>query len=229
MTELAPTDRTRLRRVHERGRYDRGTIDAILDSGMMCHVGYVIDGLPYVTPTLYWREDNRVYWHGSSASRMLRQSEGAEVCLTVTHLDGLVLARSAFHHSANHRSVMLFGRAEKVTDRNDKVARLKTFVDLTYPGRWEQLREMTEQESKATTILSILIDEASAKVRAGPPVDDEEDYVVPVWAGVVPVRTHYEPPVPCPRLVDGTPLPDHVAGHGRDQAVGNGPVRRPTC
>ena len=210
MTELNPTDRTRLRRVHQRGHYDRATIDAILDAGLICHVGYAIDGLPYVTPTVYWREGDRVYWHGSSASRMLRKSEGANVCLTVTHLDGLVLARSAFHHSANYRSVMLFGRAEKVTERQSKIDRLKTFVDLLYPGRWEQLREMTEQELKATTILSIPIEEASAKVRTGPPVDDEEDYALPVWAGVVPIRPSHGTPEPCPRLAEGTTLPDHV-------------------
>ncbi len=215
MTDLSPTDRTRLRRVYERGHYDRATIDAILDAGLICHVGYSIDGRPYVTPTIYWREGDRVYWHGSSASRMLRKSEGADVCLTVTHLDGLVLARSAFHHSANYRSVMLFGRAEKVVDRDEKLARLKTFVDLLYPGRWEALRPITEQEIKATTLLSIPIEEASAKVRTGPPVDDEEDYALPVWAGTVPMRTVYDRPEPCPRLADGTPLPDHVTELGQ--------------
>lgn len=216
MTELNQTERTRLRRVHQRGHYDRATIDAILDAGLICHVGYMIDGLPYVTPTIYWREGDRVYWHGSSASRMLRRSEGADVCLTVTHLDGLVLARSAFHHSANYRSVMLFGRAEKVTDRDEKLARLKTFIDLLYPGRWEELRPITEQEIKATTLLSIPIEEASAKVRTGPPVDDEEDYELPVWAGIVPIRSAHGMPEACPRLADGTALPEHVTALGRD-------------
>ncbi len=214
MTELAPTERTRLRRVHQRGHYDRESIDGILDAGMICHVGYVIDGRPYVTPTIYWREGDRVYWHGSSASRMLRKAEDAEVCLTVTHVDGLVLARSAFHHSANYRSVMLFGRAAKVADPVDKTNRLKTFVDQLYPGRWEELRPMTEQELKATTILSIPIDEASAKVRTGPPVDDEEDYALPVWAGTVPIGDVYGAPEPCPRLAEGTPLPEHVTALG---------------
>ena len=216
MTDLPKTDRTRLRRVHQRGHFDRATIDGILDSGLICHVGYTIDGLPYVTPTIYWREGDRVYWHGSSASRMLRKSEGAEVCLTVTHLDGLVLARSAFHHSANYRSVMLFGRASKVTDRDDKLARMKNFVDLLYPGRWEDLRPITEQEIKATTLLSIPIEEGSAKVRTGPPVDDEEDYALPVWAGTVPMRSAYDAPQPCPRLAEGVRLPEHVTALGRD-------------
>jgi nitroimidazol reductase NimA-like FMN-containing flavoprotein (pyridoxamine 5'-phosphate oxidase superfamily) len=183
-----PSERTRVRRLHERGRYDRATIDAILDAQPLAHVGTVVDGLPVVTPTLQWREGDHVYWHGSAASRMLRAAEGREVCLTATLLDGLVLARSAFHHSVNYRSVMLFGRAEKVSDPEEKAARLRYFLDGLYPGRWEQLRPMTAQELKATTVLSMPIDEASAKVRTGPPVDDEDDYALPIWAGVVPVR-----------------------------------------
>ena len=221
MTDLSPTERTRLRRVHQRGHYDRETIDAILDAGMICHVGYVIDGRPYVTPTICWREGDRVYWHGSSASRMLRKAEDAEVCLTVTHVDGLVLARSAFHHSANYRSVMLFGRAAKVTDPEDKTARLKTFVDQLYPGRWDDLRPMTGQELKATTILSIPIDEASAKVRSGPPVDDEEDYALDVWAGVVPVRTVIGAPEDDPRLKPGVAEPGYLR-EIRINAIGGG-------
>ncbi|NNG06029.1 MAG: pyridoxamine 5'-phosphate oxidase family protein [Inquilinus sp.] len=207
MTDLPPTERSRLRRVHERGRYDRATIDRILDAGLICHVGYVIDGLPYVTPTIYWREGDRVYWHGSSASRMLRRSEGEQVCLTVTHLDGLVLARSAFHHSANYRSVMLFGRAELVADKADKLARLQAFVEGLYPGRWKQLRPITGREIKATTVLSLPIAEGSAKLRAGPPIDDEADYALPVWAGVIPARTALGQPEPCPRApADMMPL-----------------------
>ena len=214
MTDLTPTERTRVRRVHDRGRYDRETIDRIIDAALICHVGYVIDGLPYVTPTICWREGDRVYWHGSSASRMLRKSEGTPVCLTVTHLDGLVLARSAFHHSANYRSVMLFGTAEKVTDRAEKLARMEAFVDGLYPGRWATLRPVNEQEIKATTILSIPIDEGSAKIRTGPPVDDEEDYALPIWAGVVPLHTAEGTPEPCPRLAPDTPRPDHATGLG---------------
>jgi len=217
MTTKSPSERTRLRRLHERGAYDRSAIDPILDAGHVCHVGYVIDGSPYVTPTLYWREDDRVYWHGSSASRMLRKSAGAEVCLTVTHNDGFVMARSGFHHSMNFRSVMLFGTAEKVEDDEEKLARLETFMEGLFPGRWAELRPVTAQELKATTLLSMPITEASAKVRAAPPSDDEEDYALPVWAGVLPVTPQFGAPEPCPRLTPGTPLPDYVARLLRQQ------------
>ncbi len=199
----APSERTRVKRAHERGAYDRGTIDAILDAGCLCHVGYVVDGAPYVTPTLYWRDGDRVYWHGSSASRMLRASEGTPVCVAVSHLDGLVLARSAFHHSANYRSVMLFGEAVKVDDPAAAAARLETFVERLFPGRWAELRPMTDRELKATTLLSIPIDEASAKIRTGPPKDDEEDYGWPVWAGVLPMRTVLDAPLPDQRNPGG--------------------------
>ncbi len=201
----APSERTRLRRVHERGHYDNKTIAAILDAGALCHVGYVVDGQPYVTPTFHWREGDQVYWHGSSASRALRASEGADVCLTVTHLDGLVLARSAFHHSANYRSVMVLGKARKVVDRAKKLAAMRAFVEKLYPGRWDDLRPVTEQEIKATTILYMPLDEASAKVRSGGPVDDEPDYDLPIWAGQIPLATILREPVPCDRLPASAP------------------------
>lgn len=212
VTTAAPSARTRVRRVHERGRYDRDTIDAILDATPLCHVGYVIDGAPYVTPTLQWREGDHVYWHGSSASRMLKSVEGREVCLAVTIMDGLVIARSAFHHSANYRSAMLFGRAGRIADPDEKEAHLRTFVEGLYPGRWDMLRPMTGQELKATTLLTMPIDEASAKVRNGPPKDDEEDYALPIWAGVVAFETRTLPPVPDPRNLPGTEPPAHVTG-----------------
>jgi len=206
-----PSDRARLRRAHQRGAYDRDAIDAVLDAGMLCHVAYVLDGAPVVTPTLYWREGDHVYWHGSSASRMLRQSESAPVCLSVTHFDGLVVARSAFHHSANFRSAMLFGTAEKVTDPVAKTAHLQRFMDGIFPGRWAGLRPMTDAELKATTVLRLSIDEAAAKVRAGGPIDDEEDYTLPIWAGVIPMRTVFDAPIDDPRLCEATgPLP-HAA------------------
>jgi len=203
----APSDRTRLRRVHERGHYDRETVAAILDAGALCHVGYVVDGQPYVTPTFHWRDGDSVYWHGSSASRALRASEGADVCLTVTHMDGLVLARSAFHHSANYRSVMVLGKARKLIDRGEKLAAMKAFVDKIFPGRWDELRPVSEQEIKATTILSMPLDEASAKVRTGGPVDDEPDYDLPIWAGQLPLATIGLAPIPCDRLPKGAPDP----------------------
>ena len=208
MTSRAPSERTRLRRVHDRGAHDRETIDAILDAGLVCHVGYTVDGAPHVTPTLYWREGDRVYWHGSSASAMLRGSVGgAEVCLTVTHLDGFVMARSGFHHSVNFRSVMIFGSPEKVEDPGEKLARMEVMVERLFPGRWADLRPVTDQELKATSVLSMPIEEASAKVRAGGPVDDEEDYALPIWAGVVPLSMSLGAPEPCPRLADATPVP----------------------
>jgi len=210
MTETLPiTERTRVRRLHERGDFSRETIDAILDATPMCHVGYVIDGKPYVTPTFQWREGDRVYWHGSSASRMLRSAAGAEVCLTVTLLDGLVLARSGFHHSLNYRSVMVFGTAEKVADA-DKEARLRTFLDGLYPGRWDSLRAMTDQELKATTVLSMPLTEASAKIRTGMPVDDEPDYELPIWAGIIPIHHTLGTPEPDPRNLDDVEMPDHA-------------------
>jgi hypothetical protein len=194
-----PSERARVRRLPERGRYDRATIDAILDAMPLAHLGTVIDGAPVVTPTLQWREGDRVYWHGSAASRMLRSAADHPVCLTVSLLDGLVLARSAFHHSVNYRSVMLFGQAEKVSAPADKERLLRAFLDGLYPGRWTGLRPMTPQELKATTVLSMPIDEASAKLRCGPPKDDEADYALPIWAGVVPVQLSVLAPEPDPR------------------------------
>lgn len=211
MTTLAATDRTRLRRSHQRGHFDRATIDAILDAQPMCSVGYVIDGAPYVTPTFQWREGDTVYWHGSSASRALRASTGVQVCLTVSILDGFVMARSGFHHSVNSRSVMLFGRAEKVADA-DKEARLCAFVDGLWPGRAAMLRANTAQELKATTILGMKITEGSAKVRTGGPIDDEEDYALPIWAGVIPVTMQTLPAQDDPRNLPGVLAPDHITG-----------------
>jgi nitroimidazol reductase NimA-like FMN-containing flavoprotein (pyridoxamine 5'-phosphate oxidase superfamily) len=185
---LTATPRSRVKRLPKRGHYDLATVHAILDAGFLCHVGYVIDARPYVTPTSYWREGDYVYWHGSSASRMLRSLEdGVDACLTVAHIDGLVLARSAFHHSINYRSVMLFGRAHKVDD-SGKEQVLHNFVERMYPGRWKELRPVNRKELKATTVLHMKIEEGAAKIRTGPPIDDEEDYDWRVWAGVIPVQ-----------------------------------------
>ncbi len=216
MPDFEPTPLTRVKRLPERGRYDRETVHAILDAGFICHLGYVVDGRPVVTPTSYWREGDHVYVHGSAASRMLRTLGGAGLpcCLTVTHTDGLVLARSAFHHSINYRSVMLFGTAERVDDEAAKRAALEAFVERLYPGRWATLRPMTDQELKGTTVLRLALEEVSAKVRTGPPQDDDEDYALPIWAGVVPLVTRPGPIEPDPRLLPGVPLPDHVRRAG---------------
>lgn len=211
-THVEKTERSRVRRLHERGRYDRETVYSILDATPLGHVGYVIDGKPTVTPTFHWREEDRVYWHGSSASRALRASEEQDVCLTVSLLDGLVLARSAFHHSANYRSAMVFGKARKIRDDDEKLARLKAFVDRLYPDRWDSLRPITAQELKATTVLSLPIEEASAKLRTGDPVDDEEDYAVPVWAGVLPIHSVVGTPIRDSRLTRELTEPAHVRG-----------------
>lgn len=207
---LAASDRVRIRRVHERGHYDAATIYAILDAMPLAHVAYVVDGQPYVTPTLQWREGDRVYWHGSAASRMLERVQRADVCVTVTLIDGLVLARSAFHHSANYRSVMILGRAVKVVDPEEKKLHLANFVNGLFPGRWSLLRTMTVQEAKATTVLSLPIDEASAKIRTGGPKDDDEDYTLPIWAGVVPLNIAVGEPQSDARNLPGIEPPAHA-------------------
>ncbi len=207
----APTDFTRLRRTHERGAHDAATIAAVLDAATHCHVAHVVKGRPVATPTLHWREGDRVYWHGSSASRMLRAAAGEEVCLTATLIDGFVLARSGFHHSANFRSVMVFGRAELAAE-GAKEAHLEAMVERLFPGRWATLRPATAQELKATTVLSLPLDEASAKIRTGPPADDEEDYELPIWAGVVPLSTVVGAPMADPRNVAEVEVPGHVTG-----------------
>ena len=209
--DFPPTERTRVKRLHYRACYDRETVHAVLDAGLMCHVGYVIDGQPYVTPTAYWREGDRVYWHGSSASRMLRRlKEGVPVCFTVALFDGLVLARSGFHSSINYRSVMAFGTAEAVEGEADKLRALEAFTERLTPGRWAELRPPTSQEIKATTVLSMALEEVVAKVRNGPPADDEEDYALPVWAGELPVTQSVGQPVDDPRLNDGIAAPAYL-------------------
>ncbi len=207
-----PTPRTRVKRYPDRGHYDRQTIYDIVDAAFICHVGYAIDGQPYVTPTAHWRLDDHVYWHGSSASRMLRaQTGGTPVCLTVTHVDGLVLARSGFHHSMNYRSVMALGHAEIVRDDAEKLAAMEAFVERLVRGRWATTRTPTAQELKAMSVLRMSLDEASAKVRMGPPIDEDGDYGLPAWAGVIPLSLTFGAPEPDPRLHDGAlppPTPD---------------------
>jgi nitroimidazol reductase NimA-like FMN-containing flavoprotein (pyridoxamine 5'-phosphate oxidase superfamily) len=206
---LKKTQSTTLNRNPARADYDRDVVNQIIDATPLCHVSYVIDGRPYVTPTLQWREGDTIFWHGSSASRFLRQIVGKEVCMAITHFDGFVLARSAFHHSINYRSVMLFGEATKIGDA-EKNALLESFVENLIPGRLENLRQMTDQEAKATTVFSMPIDEGSAKVRSGPPVDDDEDYSLPIWAGVLPLSQVLHAPVPDPKNLDGLEVPAHI-------------------
>ncbi len=190
------TDFVRLRRMHERGDYDPTTIHAILDAAPLCHVGHIIDDRPVVIPTFHWRDGDTVYWHGSAASRMLRaNAAGDVVCLTATLLDGFVFARSAFHHSANYRSAMVFGVPRKVTDDAEKLASLKGFTERLSPGRWDGLRPVTAQELKATAVLALTISEASAKTRSGPPGDDAEDVTWPIWGGVLPVHLAAAAPI----------------------------------
>jgi nitroimidazol reductase NimA-like FMN-containing flavoprotein (pyridoxamine 5'-phosphate oxidase superfamily) len=200
-----------VRRLPARASYDIETVYRILDAGFICHIGYVIQGEPYVTPTAYWREGNHLYWHGSHASRMLKMvAAGAPVCIAVTHLDGLVAARSGFHHSLNYRSVMLFGRPHKIDDPEAKRAALDAFIERLYPGRTAEIRPATGKELKATTVIAINIDEASAKMRSGPPLDDEDDYAMRVWAGVIPVEMRFGKPVADARLSKTIPLPDYL-------------------
>jgi nitroimidazol reductase NimA-like FMN-containing flavoprotein (pyridoxamine 5'-phosphate oxidase superfamily) len=208
----APTLRTRLRRLHDKGAHDRATIDAILDAMPVAHVGHLVDGWPTVTPTLQWREGDRIYWHGSSASRMIRAAKGAPVCVTVTLTDAMVLARSGLESSVNYRCVMVFGTAEAVTGPEEKRRHLKAMMDRMFPGRWETLRPMTDQEVKATAILSLPLTEASAKISASGPgeTDPEEDKAWPVWAGLLPIRTVMDAPLPAPDLPPGMTVPDHA-------------------
>ena len=210
-TKTYPTsERTRVRRSPKRASHAHADVHAILDAAPLCHVGYIVDGAPYVTPTLHWREDDHVYWHGSAASRFLRAAENMPVCLTCSIIDGYVLARSAFNHSVNYRSAMVFGTARLVDDLEEKTDALRRLIEDLFPGRWDGLRPMTKQEVKATSVMRMKIDEASAKIRNGPPGDiDEAGH--PVWAGVLPIESRLVPPRPAPGLPDGIELPQSLA------------------
>lgn len=212
----APSKRTRVKRIPDRGKYDRDTIDAILDEGLVCHVGFAVDGQPYVIPTGYARDGDRLIIHGSAASRMLRAlSGGIDVCVTVTLLDDLVLARSAFHHSMNYRSVVVLGKATLVDDPDEKLEAMRLLTEHLIPGRWDDCRHPNEIEMKATSILEIPIDEASAKVRTGPPGEEEEDYALRHWAGLIPLSPVPGTPVPDEKLADGIEPPDYVRNYRR--------------
>jgi nitroimidazol reductase NimA-like FMN-containing flavoprotein (pyridoxamine 5'-phosphate oxidase superfamily) len=216
--QFAPTERTILKRLPKRGVYDRELVYQILDEGFICQVGFVVDGRPVVIPTGYARSDDSLYIHGSQASRMLRTLKGGvDVCVSVTLVDGLVLARSAFHHSMNYRSVVVFGCAAVVGEKEQKLAALRAFSEQVIRGRWVDVRPPTESELNATTVLSVPLIEVSAKVRSGPPLDDEEDYSLPVWAGVVPLTLISGDPVPDPRLDPEIEAPPYAFGYDRSR------------
>jgi uncharacterized protein len=211
-----PTARTRVIREAHRGVYDRETVYAILDEGFLCHVGFVIDGQPFVIPTSYGRKDASLYIHGSAASRMLRQMrDGIPVCVTVTLLDGLVLARSVFNHSMNYRSVVILGKAVLIDNPEEKLAALHALSEHILPGRWDDARQPNEREIKQTSVLRVPIEEFSAKVRTGPPIDDEEDYSFPTWAGVVPLELKAGAPIDDPKLEPTREAPTYAANYRR--------------
>jgi len=204
----------KVKRRQDRGYYDHATVHAVLDAAALCHVSYVIDGQPYCTPTLFWREGSRLYWHGSNASRMLRNlSECEPTCLTVTHLDSLVLARCGFNHSADYRSVMAFGHARLLEDEEEKRRALVMMVDRFFPGRTAQLRATAPQEVNATSVVWMDIERASAKIRAKGVADDDEDYLLPVYAERLPVRMVIGVPEACPRLAPGVDRPTNLSGY----------------
>jgi len=209
------TERARVRRLPKRGAYDCETIFRILDAGFLAHVGFGMNGQTFVIPTLYGRENDKLFLHGSAASRMLRELEsGVPACVTVTLVDGLVLARSAFHHSMNYRSVVAFGVARSIPDSNEKTRALRIISERVIPGRWEDVRKPSLHELKATSVLEFSIDEASAKVRTGPPLDDESDYELPIWAGVLPLRLTPESAVRDPRCPAEIPEPEYLKRYG---------------
>jgi nitroimidazol reductase NimA-like FMN-containing flavoprotein (pyridoxamine 5'-phosphate oxidase superfamily) len=211
-----PTARTRVIREPDRGVYDRETVYRILDEGFLCHVGFAVDAQPFVIPTSYGRKDSNLYIHGSAASRMLRQmKQSVPVCVTVTLLDGLVLARSVFNHSMNYRSVVVLGAATLVDDTAEKLAALRILSEHIISGRWDDARQPNERELKATSVLRVPIDEYSAKVRTGPPIDDKEDYSFPTWAGVIPLAMKTGEPVPDPELEPPCDAPDYVREYSR--------------
>jgi nitroimidazol reductase NimA-like FMN-containing flavoprotein (pyridoxamine 5'-phosphate oxidase superfamily) len=216
--EFPQTQRTTLKRLPKRGVYDRQLVYGILDEGFICHVGFAVAGQPFVIPTGYARRDEQLFIHGSQMSRLLRTlSSGIDVCVTVTLVDGLVLARSAFHHSINYRSVVMFGRATIIDERQAKLAALFAFSEQVIPGRWNDVREPTEQELKATTVLSLPLVEVSAKVRTGPPIDDDDDYALNVWAGVLPLKIAAGKPISDPRLPESIKPPAYTLEYSREK------------
>ena len=209
--DFPKTDQNQVRRIPNRGHYDRKTIYEILDAGFLCHVGFVVDDQPYVIPTLYGRQNDTLYFHGAASSRMLRSLNGGiPICVTITHVDALVIARSAFHHSMNYRSAVLFGKAALIVGEQKSRA-LFSISENILAGRWQEVRLPNELELKATSVLGMTIESASAKIRTGPPLDDEEDYDLPIWAGTVPIVSLYGSPEPDPKLSKAIPISPSVA------------------
>lgn len=216
MSATPPSDRARVKRLPERGDYDKETIYSILDEGLVCHVGIAVEDQPFVIPMNYARSGDKLIIHGSRGSRLMRALKaGAEVCVVVTHIDALVLARSAFHHSVNYRSVVIFGKAEVIEDDDTKISVFKTFFEHVLPGRWNDVRKPNDKELAQTALIEISLNEASAKIRTGPPADDEEDYDLPVWAGLVPFELNTRPAEDDPKLKAGIEKPDYLEPHSR--------------
>ena len=214
MSDFTMTARNRVRRVANRGAYDRETVYGIVDEARICHVGFVQDGQPFVIPSIHARLGDDILLHGAKTSRLIKHAqEGHEICITVTLLDGLVLARSAFHHSMNYRSAVLFGRGRLVEDPIEKLEGLRAVVEHVMPGRWDDARQPNEKELNATSVVAIAIESASAKIRRGPPSDDDEDYALPVWAGELPMRQQTLEPVDDPKLGEGISIPDYVRNY----------------
>ena len=220
MSTIQPTARTKVRRMPERAAYERTTVEAILDEGLICHVAFVADGKPYLLPTAYARDGRWLYLHGARSNRMLRAIIGGETCISVTLLDGLVLARSVMHHSMNYRSVVIFGQGEEVTEPGRKLHALRCVVEHIIPGRWADARQPNDQEFAATLVVRVPLDECSAKVRTGPPVDDQEDHLLPVWAGVIPTRQSWMPPEPDKLLTQPMEVPAYAAAYSRPAKSG---------
>lgn len=211
MSDFPKTDRNRVRRLPERARYDQETIHAILDSALLCHVAFIQDGQPFVIPTLHARDGDRLLLHGASSSRLIRHLQaGHEACVAVTILDGIVLARSVFDHSINYRSAVLFARGEPVEDEAEKRRALELFTEKLLPGRWQDARQPTANELKATGVVAMSIESATAKIRSGPPKGPAEDVGLPVWAGVIPLHLSYGQPQPAPDLAADLPFPDYL-------------------
>lgn len=216
MTVQLKTDKTQVKRAPKRGHYDFETIASLLDEGLVCHVGFVVNHQPFVIPTAYGRLGPKVYIHGAGASRMMKALDaGIDVCFSVTLLDGLVLARSAYHHSMNYRSVVLFGQAEQVRELDEKMIALKAFTEHVMKGRWDEVRSPNDAELANTVVLSLPITEASAKIRTGPPIDDPADYDLPVWAGVLPLVQQSGSPIADPKMPSDIPMPSNVLAYSR--------------